>query len=219
MHWGLTTNRSCGIISTGRKNTHWRKDMRISSKRLLTFPFTSATAEEHMKALKSYNPYPISADKGGDDPEDYCVGGGLCRYVVGEITNWQVDQAFRDVKDIIFKAYDEEDDATYNDIQFPNHSIVGEALNYIAYQNDFKDRIYRRISDETPVGISVEVRIQGFFNWLGSGVIHFNDLEQFGHSWDWVETAFNKELLDMRLEQYMAELNGSPSHIYRTEDW
>ena len=43
----------------------------------LKFPFASATAEEHMKALKSYYPYPVSADKGGGDPEDYCVGGGV----------------------------------------------------------------------------------------------------------------------------------------------
>ena len=48
----------------------------------LTFPFASATAEEHMNALKSYYPYPVSADKGGDDPEDYCVGGGVCRYLL-----------------------------------------------------------------------------------------------------------------------------------------
>ena len=66
----------------------------------LQFPFTSATVEEHMEALKSYYPYSVSADR-TQDPEDYCVGGGLCRYILGEITNWEVDQALRDVKDIM----------------------------------------------------------------------------------------------------------------------
>ena len=191
----------------------------------LKFPFTSATVEEHMEALKSYYPYSVSADR-TQDPEDYCVGGGLCRYILGEITNWEVDQALRDVKDIIFKEYSEEDQATYNDIRFPQQEVIAEALNYMAYKYDLKNRIYGRIGDETPKGSNVwqyenklQVRVQGFFTWLASGVTHYNDIEQFGYAWDWVETVFNKELLDMRLEQYMAELNGSPSHIFRTEDW
>lgn len=195
--------------------------MRISSKRLLTLPFTSATAEEHMKALKSYYPYPVSADKGGGDPEDYCVGGGVCRYVVGEITNWEVDTTLREIKDVIFKAFHPEDEATYNDIQFPSYEVVGEALNYIAYQYGFRDRVYKRLEVTKPWRDTegIAILVQSFFTWLGSGVVHFNDLEQFGYAWDWVETVFDKERLDMRLEQYVAEMNGSPSHIYRTEDW
>ena len=56
----------------------------------LKFPFTSATAEEHMKALKDYYPDARSADAVPYDEPDanYCVGGGLCRYLLGEITNW-----------------------------------------------------------------------------------------------------------------------------------
>ena len=98
---------------------------------------------------------------------------------------------------------------------------MGEALNYIAYQYGFRDRVYKRLEVTKPWrdDDGIEILVQSFFTWLGSGVVHFNDLEQFGYSWDWVKTVFNQELLDMRLEQYVAEMNGSPSHIYRNEDW
>ena len=145
----------------------------------------------------------------------------MCRYVVGEITNWEVDTTLREIKDVIFKAFHPEDEATYNDIRFPSHEVVGEALNYIAYQYGFRDRVYKRLEVTKPWrdDDGIAILVQGFFNWLGSGVVHFNDIEQFGYSWDWVKTVFNQELLDMRLEQYVAEMNGSPSHIYRNEDW
>ena len=189
----------------------------------LEFPFTSATAEEHMKALKDYYPDARSADSLNisDDPDgNYCVGGGVCRYLLGEITNWEIDDALWETQDVILKAFHPEDEATYHDIRFPNHETVGEALNYISYKY-FGDRVYRRIEAENSSDNEDRIaqRIQGFFNWLASGVTHFNDIEQIGHSWDWVNTVFDQELLDMRLEQYIAELNGSASHIYRTEDW
>jgi len=194
----------------------------------LKFPFTSATAEEHMKALKDYYPDARSADAVPYDEPDanYCVGGGLCRYLLGEITNWEVDDALYEIQDIIKKSaddYEYEDDVTYHDIRFPNYEIVGEALNYIAYKFNFKDRIYNRIKVESETYANgegyIEGRVQGFFNWLGSGVVHYNDLGHIGFAWDWIKIVFDKELLDMHLEQYVAELNGSPSHIFRTEDW
>ena len=93
--------------------------------------------------------------------------------------------------------------------------VVSEVKEY------FGDKVYKRIKAENSSDNEDRIaqRIQGFFNWLASGVTHFNDIEQIGHSWDWVNTVFDQELLDMRLEQYIAELNGSASHIYRTEDW
>ena len=191
----------------------------------LKFPFTSATAEEHMKALRDYYPDARSSDAMPfDDPDgNYCVGGGLCRYLLGEITNWEVDDALFEVQDIILKSVPEEDDATYHDIRFPDQGVVGEALNYIAYKNGFGDRIYNRIKVESETYANgegyIEGRVQGFFNWLASGVVHYNDIGQIGFAWDWIKIVFDKELLDMHLEQYVAELNGSPSHIYRTEDW
>lgn len=190
----------------------------------LEFPFTSATAEEHMKALKDYYPNVRSADSIPlDDPDgNYCVGGGLCRYVLGEITNWEVDEALKNTQDSIYKYATDEEYETYSDIRFPDPTIVAEALNYISNEY-FGDRVYNRIKAESETYANgegyIQSRIEGFFTWVASGVTHYNDIEQIGSAWDFVGTVFDKELLDMRLEQYVAELNGSPSHIYRTEDW
>ena len=152
--------------------------------------------------------------------DDYYIENGYCAYPTSS-NNWEVDTTLREIKDVIFKAFHTEDQATYNDIQFPSYEVVGEALNYIAYQYGFRDRVYKRLEVTKPWRDTegIAILVQSFFTWLGSGVVHFNDLEQFGYAWDWVETVFDKERLDMRLEQYVAEMNGSPSHIYRTEDW
>ena len=97
----------------------------------LTFPFNSATAEEHLKALHDYYPYPVSANNNDGEPEDYCVGGGLCRYLLGEITNWEVDAVLDEVQDIIYRSNRPEDDRDMYDIRFPENTIVAEALSLI----------------------------------------------------------------------------------------
>ena len=207
MHCGLTTSSSCGILSVGRKtDTLWREEMTT---------FKSLTSKEHMKALKEEYPQPKSADKAEFDPDEYCVGGGLCGYIL----DWHDND-----RDLIALQHDIRNMTDTGDgdidIRFPRNNVLAEALNYIAYVYHGR-YVTERLQMEVDKRYhsSIENWLQSFFEWVASGLTHMNDLEHFGWSWDWIESMFRKEELDYKLDQFIAEMNGSPSHIFRTEDW
>ena len=176
--------------------------------------FRALTVEEHMQSLKEEYSQPKSADN-DDAGEFYCVGGGLCEYML----DWQDND-----RDLIALQYDLRNMTDTGDgeidIRFPRNNVLAEALNYIAYVYHGRyvtERLQREVDKRYKSFI--DNWLQSFFEWVASGVTHMNDLGHFDWAWDWIESMFNRQELDYKLDQFIAEMNGSPSHIFRTEEY
>lgn len=174
----------------------------------LTFPFTSATAEEHLKALQSYYPNPVSADQQNRvyaDPEDYCVAGGLCRYILGDITNWEVDDTLNEIQDIIYKSvHYEYEDGDMADVKFPENDVVAEALSYIAfkYHSGYIEELLKQEIENNPY----HDYVGGFFKWLATNLIDSNDEEDFKQAWFYCAVPFYKFDLQYATWDYLEYL-------------
>ena len=171
----------------------------------LTFPFNSATAEEHLKALHDYYPYPVSANNNDGEPEDYCVGGGLCRYLLGEITNWEVDAVLDEVQDIIYRSNRPEDNRDMYDIRFPENTIVAEALSYIAnqYHTGYVELLLKQEIENNPY----HDYVGGFWRWLATNLIESNDEdEDFKQAWFYCAIPFYKFELQYATWDYLEYL-------------
>jgi len=153
--------------------------------------------------LHSYYPDPVSANNNNGEPEDYCVGGGLCRYLLGEITNWEVDAVLDEVQDIIYLSAYPEDRDMYT-VKFPENNVVAEALSYIAskYHSGYIEELLKQEIENNPFHDYVE----GFWRWLATNLIDSNDEEDFKQAWFYCAVPFYKFDLQYATWDYLEYL-------------
>ena len=186
----------------------------------MTTNFSSITSDTHLQRLQEWYPHPASAEDNNIRPDDhldgiaydgcYCVGGALVDYIM----KWEDDDSLA-----LHQLQEEIADRTPDNYWFPHSAIVGDILNFITYAY-YKDYVMKSFEELFPN--SYGYKVEDFFDWLGNGVTHMNDLGHFGFSWEWVATAFNKQELNNRLIEYTNSIKQgrSPDRLlFRTEDW
>ena len=175
--------------------------------------FLSYTPTDHMIQLHQNYPTPISVEQATGDAVDYCVGGGLCQYIL-EWRSELKDDPIIEVQDEIISSQENSFESSGN-IKFPSAVTLSYALEFLYTQYNAEngtDYSLSKFHVDSP---------QAFWEHLATYLTHRNDCGYIDEAWYVVRGVMvgNEDQMRWWTENYLQEVNTGKSTIFRTEEY